>query len=97
MSPEERAEFDELKRIVNNLRYVKDVPFIENGQKRIAEPLLTDLGNYVVRNSAGGTSGVHQLVTESGSSSYNVADSYNGTIIIEDTNGNTYKLGYYTA
>ena len=35
MTPEERREFDELKRVVDTLVRVENVPFIENIKRRI--------------------------------------------------------------
>lgn len=48
-------------------------------------------------DSVGGTSGVLQNVDESGSSSYNVAGAFDGTVVIKNTDGTQYKLGYYDA
>ena len=99
MSEQERREFEELKRIVSTLVRVENVPFIETAKRRIAVPALNDLGlsEVISKNTTGNTSGVTQTVNESGSSSYNVADEYIGTITVSDTDGNLYKLGYYNA
>lgn len=99
MTPEEKREFEELKRIVRNLQGVTDVPFIENGKRRIAIPAFESLGitEIITKNATGNTSGVLQGVNESGTSSYSVAGEYIGTITVRDANGNLYKLGYYAA
>lgn len=92
MSPQEKREFEELKRIVRNLQSVTDVPFIAEAKRRIAVPVL---GEAIIKESTGTTAGTLRSVSESGADSYSVADAYDGTITIEDALGNTYKLGYY--
>jgi hypothetical protein len=98
MTPQERQEFEELKRMVRDLHGVTDVPFIENAKRRIVNPRITDLEleTTISKETTGNTTGVHKSVNEAGASSYSVADSYDGTIIINDREGNSYKLGYYT-
>lgn len=94
MSPEEKNRFETLEKLVQSLLRVENVSFIENGKRRIAAPVL---GDGVQKFSTGSTAGVLKAVSESGASSYNVAQAFNGTITIEDATGNRYKLGYYTA
>ena len=98
MSPEQLQEFNKMKATLEALKGVLDVPFIENAKRRIATPAIIDvgLGEVIVKNSVGGTSGVLRSVDEAGSGTYDVAYPYDGTIIVSDTDGNTYKLGYYT-
>lgn len=92
MTPEEKREFNELKRTVANLQRVTDVSFIAEAKRRIAIPVL---GEAIVKESTGTTAGTLKAVAEGGAGNYNVADAYDGTIVIEDALGNTYKLGYY--
>ena len=92
MSPQDRLEFEELKRTVKNLQRVEDVAFIENSKRRIARPVL---GSSIQKNTTGDTSGVLRSVNEGGAATYNVAGAFTGTITIETADGNTYKLGYY--
>jgi len=98
MTPEEKKEFEELKRIVRNLQGVTDIPFIESAKRNIVNTRLADLGldEVVSKTGTGNTSGVLTGVSESGTSSYNVARAYNGTITVRDAQGNLYKLGYYS-
>lgn len=95
MTPEEKREFEEMKRMVRALSGVTDVPFIENAKRRIAEPAITS-ARVVSKNTTGTTAGVLKSVSEGGASTYSVADQYDGTITIADAEGNLYKLGYYT-
>lgn len=99
MTPEEKREFEELKRIVRNLQGVTDVPFIESAKRNIVNTRLKDLGvdEVVSKTGSGNTSGVLTGVNEDGASSYSVARAYNGTLTVRDTQGNLYKLGYYNA
>jgi hypothetical protein len=98
MTPEEKREFEELKRKVDALQRVEDVAFIENGKRRITRPVIIDLGitEVISKETTGTTSGTVRSVNEAGASSYSVADVYDGTITIRDISGATYKLGYYT-
>jgi hypothetical protein len=97
MSPEQ-ARIQELENKVKKLIEVLDVPFIENVKRRCVTPTITDLGlgDAVSKTGAGNTSGVLKSVSEAGSGSYSVADAYDGTITVRDTDGTSYKLGYYT-
>ena len=92
MTPQERTEFETLKNLVDSLLRVENVPFIENGQRRIATPIL---GESIQKESTGSTSGVLTVVDEAGIGNYSVAKAYVGTITIETADGNTFKLGYY--
>ena len=90
MSPTERAEFDEMKRIVASLQKVEDVPFIENVKRRLgfgsvtAESGASTTGTSIaVRNSAG--DGTTTVPTE-----------YSGVLTLSDTQGNSYRIGFYS-
>lgn len=92
MTPQEQERFERLETLVDSLLKVENVPFIENGQRRIARPIL---GESIQKESTGGTSGVLQSVDEAGIGTYSVAKAFTGTITIEDADGNTFKLGHY--
>lgn len=92
MTPDERREFEELKRMVRNLHGVTDVPFIENAKRRIVP---RGLDAVVSKNADGTASGLSQSVNESGAASYGVAAEYDGSLTVADVDGNLYKLGYY--
>lgn len=99
MTPKERMEFNQMKANIEKILGVLDVNFIENIKRRAVDPKIKDLGldSTVSKTGEGNTSGVTQSVDEAGASLYNVAKTYNGTITVRDTDGNSYKLGYYTA
>lgn len=65
MTPEERTQFNEMKKIVESLVAVENVPFIENINRRAGTGIK------------GGTSTVAtsltQAINEAGTGSYNVA------------------------
>lgn len=92
MTPDERQRFETLERMVREIHAVTDVPFIENAKRRIAEPFL---GDFISKDGTDNTSGVLKTVDENGVLTYSVAAEYDGTIIVEDAEGNTYKIGYY--
>jgi len=48
-------------------------------------------------DSTGSISGLSQTVNEGGAASYGVASEYDGSLVVQDAEGNQYKLGYYTA
>ena len=92
MTPEEQKRLTDLEKLVQSLLRVENVTFIENGKRRIAKPLL---GDGLQKDTTGNTSGMTKSVDEAGLSSYSVAKAFTGSITIEDSLGNTYKLGYY--
>ena len=97
MSPDQ--EFNQMKQDITTIKQVMDVPFIENIKRRAVNPRLVELGltKAIIKVSEGNTSGVLQSVNEGGSGSYSVAAEFDGTLTVQDADGNTYKLGYYTA
>lgn len=102
MSPEEKREFEELKRIVNTLVRVENVPFIESAKRRIAIATIEkfNLDEAVAKFATGNTSGINETVTDTNgalSTDYLVAKDYTGSITLVDQEGNLYKLGYYPA
>ena len=94
MTPEQLAQFETMQRTLESLVRVENVPFIENSKRRIATPVL---GESLQKDSTGTTTGTTQAVNEGGVGAYTVPAEFDGTITIEDADGNTYKLGYYTA
>ena len=94
MTPQERQELEMLRREVDNLKRVLDVPFIEEAKRRIVTPEL-QRKKLVTKESSGSTSGILKSVNEGGSSSFSVADAFDGSLTVTDQEGNTYKLGYY--
>jgi len=54
MTPEERAEFEEMKETLRAIQRVEDVPFIENINRRITFPTLklSDLSDVSDTDSA---------------------------------------------
>ena len=70
---------------------------IQELERQAVDPVITDLGlgAVVSKTGAGDTTDVLKAVNEAGSTSYNVAEEYAGTITVKDTSGTSYKLGYY--
>ena len=98
MSPEQLREFNTMKAELEALARVLDVPFIEEAKRRIVKPYIESisLDEFLARVSVGNTSGVLKSVNEGGSATYNVAEAFDGSMIIKGTDGTTYKIGYYT-
>jgi len=98
MSPDQLLEFNTMKAQLEALTRVLDVPFIAEAQRRIVKPYVASisLDEFLARVSVGNTSSVLKSVNEGGSSSYNVAREFDGSMIIKGTDGTTYKIGYYT-
>ena len=88
MSPEQKIEFDEMKRTLTAIKEVLDVSFIENVKRRISVP------EQVLFDADSSTSGIQQAVDEAGSASYNVAGAYDDAKIITLA-GINYKIGVY--
>jgi len=95
MSPEIMSEFNRMKEEIRALREVVDVAFIEMAKRRIVVPVMR-AEKFIKKDTTGGTTGTLKVVSEAGSSSYSVADAYDGTITIQDGDGNNYKIGYYS-
>jgi len=98
MSPQQLNEFNTMKAQIAALSSVLDVPFIAEAQRRIVKPYVASIGidEFLARVSVGNTSGVLKSVNEGGSATYNVAEAFDGSMIIKGTDGTTYKIGYYT-
>lgn len=94
MTPEQLEKFEQMEKRLIALERVENLSTIENSKRRFVVPLI---GESIQKSSTGDTSGVLQSVNEGGVATYNVADAYDGTMIVEDQDGNQYKLGYYTA
>jgi len=88
MSPEQKIEFDEMKRTLTAIKEVLDVSFIENVKRRIVVP------SQVLFDADSSTSGIQQAVDEAGSASYSVAGAYDDAKIITLA-GINYKIGVY--
>lgn len=90
MTPQEKLEFERLKEIVSRLERVESVPFIESVTRRIKS------GNVTAKSGASttGTSIVVRNAADTGSET--VAANYSGVLTLEDSQGNTYRIGYYT-
>jgi len=98
MSPEQKIEFDEMKRTLTAIKEVLDVPFIEEAKRRIVKPYVASisLDEFLARVSVGDTTDLLKAVDEGGSATYNVAEAFDGSMIIKGTDGTNYKIGYYT-
>jgi len=98
MSPDQLLEFNTMKAQLEALTRVLDVPFIEEAKRRIVKPYVASisLDEFLARVSVGDTTGVLKAVDEAGSATYNVAEAFDGSMIIKGTDGTTYKIGYYT-
>lgn len=94
MSPLERRIL-ELEKEVQRLREVRDVAFIENLKRlAIGNTITISLAN---QSASGQTTAVAGADTNDGTGGFiDVAAEFDNTLIIEDGNGNTYRLGYYT-
>jgi len=88
MSPQQKIEFDEMKRTLTAIKEVLDVSFIENVKRRIVVP------SQVLFDANSTTSGALQAVNEAGSDTYNVAGAYDDAKIITLA-GINYKIGVY--
>lgn len=90
MTPQERLEFEEMKRTLRAIQSVQDVPFIENIKRRGAQGLVAgDLSsassiNTTARNAA-----------DNGSVA--VASDFDTKLQILLPNGTVYYLGAYTS
>lgn len=98
MSPQDRQEFERMKKELAAIKSVMDIPFIEEAKRRVVVPEFSRLGltEIVSKTGTGNTSGVLQAVNEGGSGTYDVPAEYDGTITVRDVDGTSYKLGYYT-
>lgn len=92
MTPEQLQRMETLEKKLQDLERVENLDCIENTKRRVVRPVL---GEVIRKDSTGNTSGILKSVNEGGGDSYGVAAEYNGSIIVEDINGNQYKIGYY--
>lgn len=89
MSPQERQEFNQMKRDLENIKRATDVSFLAELSRRLAgtkitlEPGIVSGTTITVRNS-----------TDTGTET--VANEYDGVVDLIDGAGNTYRIGYYT-
>lgn len=90
MTPEQLTEFNEMKATVLNLQRVEDVSFIESMKRRLGFGATTATEG----GSTTGTSIAVRNAADSGSET--VANEYDGILTLSDTQGNTYRVGYYS-
>lgn len=96
MSPEQ-AQINELKGQVETLeRQMREFLSASELSPQIVRTIKI-VNNSITKDSTSDTTGTLKAVSESGVSSYSVANAYAGTLIVSDLDGNDYKLGYYTA
>lgn len=89
MTPQERNEFDRMKREIRDIQQATDTKFVAELLRRIGGVKLT-----LETGSLTGTTIAVRNATDTGSEL--VAGDYDGVIELSDANGNTYRLGYYT-
>jgi hypothetical protein len=90
MSPQDRLEFNRMKAQLANIQKVEDVSFIESMKRRLGFGATTAAPGA----STTGTSIAVRNAADSGSET--VADEYDGVLTLTDTQGNSYRIGYYT-
>ena len=89
MTPQERLEFNQMKRDLENIKRATDVSFLAELSRRLAgTKLILESGTLT------GTTIAVRNSTDTGSET--VADDYDGVINLIDGAGNTYRIGYYT-
>lgn len=89
MTPQERLEFNQMKRDLENIKRATDVSFLAELSRRLAGTKIT-----LESGSLTGTTIAVRNSTDTGSET--VADDYDGVINLIDEVGNTYRIGYYT-
>ena len=89
MTPEERTEFDEMKRKLDSIARVEDVPFIENIKRRGGQGLRSD--------GTGTLSTIVKSVSEGGAASYDVCDAPDAKLKIVTASGTVYYLPAFTS
>jgi len=89
MTPQERLEFNQMKRDLENIKRATDVSFLAELSRRLAGTKIT-----LESGSLTGTTIAVRNSTDTGSET--VADDYDGVINLIDGAGNTYRIGYYT-
>lgn len=88
MNPQERLEFEQMKRDLENIKRATDVSFLAELSRRLAGTKIT-----LESGSLTGTTISVRNATDTGSES--VADDYDGVINLIDGAGNVYRIGYY--
>lgn len=88
MTPQERLEFENMKRDLENIKTVRDVSFIAELSRRLSGTKLT-----IRDGSLTGTTISVRNSADNGSET--VADDYDGVVELIDGAGNVYRLGYY--
>ena len=89
MTPQQLQEFNEMKATLKTLQAVEDVPFLENIKRRLRFGATTVEDGA---SSTGTTVGVRNA-TDDGTET--VAEQYDGVLTLSDTQGNSYRVGYY--
>lgn len=88
MTPQERQEFNQMKRDLENIKRATDVSFLAELSRRLAGTKIT-----LESGTLSGTTISVRNATDTGSEV--VADDYDGVINLIDGAGNTYRIGYY--
>lgn len=89
MTPEEKKEFEDIKRTLASITQVRNTSFVAELQRQLTQGFIS------VEDGASttGTSIAVRNAADSGSET--VADNYAGVLTLTDTQGNTYRIGYY--
>jgi hypothetical protein len=89
MTPEEKKEFEDIKRTLASITQVRNISFVAELQRQLTQGFIS------VEDGASttGTSIAVRNAADSGSET--VADNYAGVLTLTDTQGNTYRIGYY--
>lgn len=92
MNPDEKQELlNRIARLESQLAQFLNAAELD---PLIVSTIQASIDNPTIE-STGNTTGILKSVDESGVSSYSVAKEYDGSVVIEDADGNQYKLGYY--
>lgn len=89
MTPSERTEFEALKKQVQSLMAVENVPFIQNLDRRI--PKLID------KSSTTTVTSIIRSVNEAGTASYSVAKTPDRKLGVQLSDGTTVFIGVYNS
>jgi len=89
MTPQERQEFDALKKLVHSLTEVANIPFIGNLERRI--------GKGVVEKGTSVNTSLLRAVNEAGVQTYNVAKAPDSKLEVRLSDGTTKYIGIYNS
>jgi len=86
MNPQERLQFEQMKRDLENIKRATDVSFLAELSRRLT----------AIKIESGSLTGTTIAVrNETDTGSEVVADNYAGVINLKDGAGNVYRIGYY--